>query len=215
MTKLSEALKRIETSLQNQEAQPRTPPHGSTTTAGRLTTLPPLPSAVKLSGHRAEITATPQPAPATSARTSLPAGVSDGPLRTPPSEPPLRESREGQEELTRLLYQTFASQKTYGDKAEMMEFRDGMFQMVLAEYPLSRIREAFIEHVRRKPDLPTPSDIVNIINPLPPVLSASLYTSLKRKIADDGYYPLSDERAFLRAFEAQEMAKFKAHNGSD
>jgi len=92
----------------------------------------------------------------------------------------------------------------------MMVFRDGMFQLVLAGFPYRRIREAFIEHVRRKPDLPTPSDIVNLLDPPKPVLSATAYHALRRKIEQEGYYPLSDERAFLRAFESQEMAKARA-----
>ena len=41
----------------------------------------------------------------------------------------------------------------------MMVFRDGMFQEVLKDCNIDEIREAFLEHVRRKSDLPTPSDI--------------------------------------------------------
>lgn len=44
-----------------------------------------------------------------------------------------------------------------------MEYRDGMFQAILAEYALFEIRRAFVEHVKRSPDLPTPSDIVKLI----------------------------------------------------
>lgn len=62
-----------------------------------------------------------------------------------------------------LLEQVYASQKTYGDKAEMMEYRDAMFQEILKDYALFEVRKAFIEHVRKSPDLPTPSDIVKLI----------------------------------------------------
>lgn len=127
-------------------------------------------------------------------------------------ELPLRDSPQGQDELTRLLYQTFASQKTYGDKAQMMEYRDGMFQLILEDYPYRVIRAAFIEHVKRKPDLPSPSDIVNLIDPEPEPLSAALYVSLQKKSCS-GEYLLSDERAFCEAFRRQEMAK--ARGGSD
>ena len=84
-------------------------------------------------------------------------------------------------ELTDLLSQTFASQKTFGDKAQMMEYRDGMFQLILADYPIRRIREAFIQFVSRKADLPSPSDIVNLIDPLPEPLSPALYVSLQKR----------------------------------
>lgn len=62
-----------------------------------------------------------------------------------------------------LLQQTYACQKTYADKAEMMEYRDGMFQVILAEYAYFEVKKAFVEHIRRSPDLPTPSDIVKLI----------------------------------------------------
>ena len=78
-------------------------------------------------------------------------------------ETPLRDSVEAQNQLTRLLEQTYACQKTYADKAEMMEYRDGMFQLILAEYALFEVQKAFLEHVKQSPDLPTPSDIVKII----------------------------------------------------
>lgn len=90
-----------------------------------------------------------------------------------------------------------------------MEYRDGMFQLVLAEYRFVDIREAFLQHVRRKPDLPTPSDIVNLVDPPPQPLSAAVYVRLRARV-EDGEYLLADERAYCRAFEAQEMAKVKA-----
>ena len=81
-------------------------------------------------------------------------------------ETPLRDNLEAQNQLTRLLEQTYACQKTYADKAEMMEYRDGMFQMILENYAFFEIKEAFIEFVRTKPDLPTPSEILIIIERL-------------------------------------------------
>ena len=78
-------------------------------------------------------------------------------------ETPLRDSVAAQNELTRLLEQTYSCQKTYADKAEMMEYRDGMFQIILAEYAFFEIKSAFLQHVRQSPDLPTPSDIVKLI----------------------------------------------------
>jgi hypothetical protein len=45
----------------------------------------------------------------------------------------------------------------------MMEYRDGMFQVVLGEYALFEVQKAFLAHVKQSPDLPTPSDIVRLI----------------------------------------------------
>lgn len=45
----------------------------------------------------------------------------------------------------------------------MMEYRDAMFQEILGEYALFEVRKAFVEHIKRSPDLPTPSCIVKLI----------------------------------------------------
>ncbi len=45
----------------------------------------------------------------------------------------------------------------------MMEYRDGMFQLLLAEYAMFEVRKAFIEFVKSDSGLPTPSDIIKLI----------------------------------------------------
>ena len=44
-----------------------------------------------------------------------------------------------------------------------MEYRDGMFQVILADCALFEIQKAFIAHVKTSSDLPTPSDIYKLI----------------------------------------------------
>jgi hypothetical protein len=95
---------------------------------------------------------------------TLQAKPSQLPSQSLPKETPLRESVEAQNQLTLLLQQAYACQKTYADKAEMMEYRDGMFQMILGDYPLEKVKWAFIEHIKTSADLPTPSDIVKLIS---------------------------------------------------
>lgn len=45
-----------------------------------------------------------------------------------------------------------------------MEYRDGMFQAILADYALFEIKKAFFQHIKTSSDLPTPSDIVKLID---------------------------------------------------
>ena len=112
-----------------------------------------IPSRLSLNGQVATLPATPSTPP--------------NPLLL--GETPLRESVAHQNQLTMLLQQTYACQKTYADKAEMMEYRDGMFQEILKDYALFEIKKAFIEHVRTSPDLPTPSDIIKLIERYRPI----------------------------------------------
>ncbi|WP_149113725.1 hypothetical protein [Limnoglobus roseus] len=106
-----------------------------------------------------------------------------------------------------MLFQTYASQKSYGDKAEMMEFKDSMFQLVLGKYQFADVKQAFIDHVSRKADLPTPSDIVNIIDPPKEKLSQAVYIDIKRRMAMPNEYVPDYEKKYCREFEAQELAK--------
>lgn len=181
---------------------PNTPQAGLTASSGRPTGNPNISYGLGTPQWATEGTRLPAPATRPNGLT-----LSDGPDGQPKT--PLKRDREGQEELTLLLSQTFASQKTYGDKAEMMGYRDSMFQLILAEYPIEAIRAAFIEHIRRKPDLPTPSDIVNLIDPPKPELSSAMYVKLRQQ-SQEGAYLTGDERAFLRAYEAQELAKARS-----
>lgn len=127
-------------------------------------------------------------------------------------EIPITQSPQGQDQLTLLLSQAYAAQATYGDKAQMMEWRDAMFQLILGRFPFRQVKGAFVKFLERNRDLPTPSDIVNIIEPPQQQLSAAMYVSLRKRAAD-GEWLLSDDRAYIEAFEAQEMAKMRG--GSD
>ncbi len=91
----------------------------------------------------------------------------------------------------------------------MMEYRDQMFQVILADCSISDITEAFIEHVRRKSDLPTPSDIYNIINPPPPKPDWAAYQGLKHQQKQD-LYLTPEERKYISWCEAQAIEKKSA-----
>lgn len=123
-------------------------------------------------------------------------------------EIPLRHSSKAQDQLTLLLSQIYASQRTYSDKGQMMEYRDEIFQFVLQDFPISKIREAFIEFIKRSPDLPTPSDIYNILRPNPEPLSEAVYRSLKKR-SSEGDFLYKIERKYIDAYEVRELAKIR------
>lgn len=120
----------------------------------------------------------------------------------------LRNDPDGQDSLTTMLYQTYASQATYGDKAQMMEYRDRMFQLVLADYPIEVITMAFIQHLKLSSTLPTPHCIAKLIDPSLEPLSAAMFVRIREKIKNQQF--VSDaEHEYLRRFEAQELRKVK------
>jgi hypothetical protein len=134
---------------------------------------------------------------------------------TPPSSPSetlIRDCKASQNQLTTLLAQVHLLLKGYGEKAEDAASRDAGFQWLLGRFTIEQVRDAFRVYVERRSDLPAPADIIQIIEPPPEPLSAALYVSYQKKAYSGGFL-LSSERAFCRAFEAQEEGKTRG--GSD
>lgn len=86
-----------------------------------------------------------------------------------------------------------------------------MFLAVLPDISVSDLTKALFIHLRQSDDIPTPKQLMEIIDPPEEPLSATLYIELKKKIRE-GYFPLSDEKQFMRAYESQEMAKVNTGN---
>lgn len=123
-----------------------------------------------------------------------------------------QEGREAKIQFCEFLNQCYDGLNTYGKTPEQLENLTGLFLEVLGGYPFKAVKNAFLEHIKRSPNLPTPADIINIIDPPKCPLSAAVYVNLQKRAADGGWL-LSDERAYCRAFEEQEKAKVRG--GSD
>lgn len=113
--------------------------------------------------------------------------------------------------LSLALGKVCALQKQYGKTAAELETLVEGFCWILEDYPMPAILQAMKTYVAQKADIPTPADLKAIIDPPPQPLSRDVYVKYQ-KLARDGQYLLSDERAYCRAYEAQEHAK--ARGGS-
>jgi hypothetical protein len=82
----------------------------------------------------------------------------------PPSTALSKKSQAEKEQLTDILGQCFNVLKTYGREPESLADMNKMFQMALENYPHHRIKEAFLEHVKSSNEMPTPADIIAIID---------------------------------------------------
>lgn len=121
-----------------------------------------------------------------------------------PQEVALRDSPQAQNQLTDLLAQTYALLKKYGEKADLTELRDTGFQWLLSDYPISTIEAAFRKYLTTAREIPTPADILAIIDPKTQPLDRAVYIRLSRKDPGDLDW---QERDYMRAFERQEMRK--------
>lgn len=100
-------------------------------------------------------------------------------------------------------------QKQYGKTAAELETLVEGFCWALEGYEIDEILNAMRQYVARKNDIPTPSDILNIIDPPPaPVqpLSGAVYIEIKKRMRSDVYVTIA-EREYCQSYENQEMAK--------
>jgi hypothetical protein len=99
-------------------------------------------------------------------------------------------------------------QQEFGKRGEDFETMVKGFLWVLEDYRMPVILDALKEHIRSKTTIPTPADLVNLIDPPEQPLSAAVYVAYQKR-AKEGHFLLSDERAYCRAYEAQEMGKVR------
>jgi hypothetical protein len=121
---------------------------------------------------------------------------------TPNSQ--LRNNAKEKRQLLAALSKVCALQKQYGKSATDLETLVEGFLWVLGNYPMNEILLGIAEYVKRNSDIPAPADIVKIIDPPKQEWKPdwAVYITLKKRIQQDGYYPYSDEREFLKRCDA-------------
>lgn len=98
-----------------------------------------------------------------------------------------------------ILAQCFQSLKMYGREPEQLEATTGIFQMVLADYPIAKIESAFKAYIKRSNEMPAPADIVNLIERgNKPPLDRAVYTSFSKKHPENRTH---EEWAYMREYE--------------
>jgi len=103
-------------------------------------------------------------------------------MMRPQKHLPISQDDKGKKEMAGMLMACFESQKVYGKEPESMASALKVFNMVLADYSIKQIMDAFKFHLRNNAEMPTPSDIVKVIERgNKPPLSESVYVSLSKK----------------------------------
>lgn len=106
---------------------------------------------------------------------------------------------EGRLELSEFLFQCFDALKVYGKEPDQMKHVNSMFQLVLADYPIDKIRSAFTYYLKFNSDLPAPADIATIIERgNKPPFDRAVYVAISKKQAEDR---TSDEWKYMRDYE--------------
>lgn len=124
-------------------------------------------------------------------------------LSPQPSEQPkpvvLHQSPESKQKMAMMLTQLFLTLKTFGKDAEQLESIIPIFNLVLADYPFDKIEQAFAFYLKTSSEMPTPSDIANIIERgNKPPFERSVYVSISKK---EGEHRTREEWKYLRDYE--------------
>jgi hypothetical protein len=101
--------------------------------------------------------------------------------------------------MTAMLTQCFRALKLYGRDADDFDAINAMFQLVLADYPIDKIKQAFAVYLKRCNELPAPADIVQIIErDGKPPLERAVYIAISKKQPEDRS---SSDWAYMREYE--------------
>ncbi len=123
-------------------------------------------------------------------------------------EPPGKWSISDKSRLSKALEIVCALQKQYGKTPHELGVLVDGFAWRLEKYPVQDVIGAIGQYIDSNADIPSPADIMAIINPPPAPpekLSTALYIELKKR-AIHGYIS-PDERDFCQRFETQETQR--------
>lgn len=103
-------------------------------------------------------------------------------VQKPQLSPVLRDDKPAQGTLASMLAQCFDGLKLYGKEPEQLENTVKLFRLALADFDIEKIQSAFVTHLQRSSEMPTPADIVNLIKRgNKPPFSQAMYIALAQK----------------------------------
>lgn len=133
------------------------------------------------------------------------ANASNTPSSTVPTKSlALKDDQDGIKTLSNLLAQCFDIFPLYGREPEAADNIRRGFRMVLADYPIDKIREAFDFHLKNSRDFPVPADIAIIIERgNKPPFDRAVYIAISRKDREfwstEEYQYMEDYAKFYRS----------------
>lgn len=128
-----------------------------------------------------------------------------------PSTPSIDTSKQNRRDLGGFVRQCFDALNTYGKTPDQLANATLMFVNILKDYPMDKVISAFGSWMRRSSTMPTPADIVNIIDPPPPKPDWAAYVAIRQKIRDGYTFVMDEERAYLRYCERYSMDNLKSY----
>lgn len=115
--------------------------------------------------------------------------------------------------LSKVITRVFDAQKQYGKTSEQIENIVAAFCWALGGYPLEQVIDGIRQYILAKPDIPTPSDIKNIIDPQKEPFRPDwkVYERYKKLKEEGRKYALNeDEEKYMLACEEYSLSRLKS-----
>lgn len=120
-------------------------------------------------------------------------------------------SADDQAKLAEAIGLVFDGQKQFGKTSEQLENMVKLFCWVLKPYPLADVMNGLAQYVSQHSDLPTPSDIVKIIDPKPEPFAPDWgYYKRLQKAIEEGRFVGDEEKRYMRMCEEHSLAKARS-----
>lgn len=208
---LADLLKRLERQVQLSNSI-QTSQAGSTASAGMMTS--PLPDPVGLLPSELQLPAPDIPRSLGSLVATVRPGLPDGSqkeIASPPNTKP-KHNASDKKRLSQCLAQVCALQRQFGKTEGELETLVEGICWAIPDHPMDAVLDAIKVYIRNHSDIPAPNDLLDILDPPPPVYTAAMYIQIKKNLRAGNVFVDDDEKAYCRAYEKQEMAK--VHGGS-
>jgi hypothetical protein len=125
-----------------------------------------------------------------------------------------QENPDDKESFTMALGQACMALKQYGKTPQELRNMRDMFLAILGDIPIRDLIKALYVHLNTSDEIPTPRQLREIIHPPKKELSAAMYVKIMKECTTGGKFLYGENKEFVRAFEAQEMAKMRGGNST-
>jgi len=99
--------------------------------------------------------------------------------------------------------------KKYGEAADVTAMREEGFQWMLGDYTIEAITDAFKQYLKVGKEIPTPADIIEILDPSVKPLCPRMYQTLVNRSKKGRFEITRDEWRYIEQYEEQQLRRLK------
>lgn len=108
------------------------------------------------------------------------------------------------QDLTKALSVISAAQKSFGRDVNVRDMLAYYEMKLSGRFSVEQVLYALGIYTDRKNDIPAPADIIDILNPEPPLISQAEYVAALKYQERNGYPPYSAEKFLIQNYESQQ-----------